>query len=78
MFKKRSCEIGLVVMCETGKRNENRNNKLKVLREKHKLVLFHLIQMKKGMKKRMKKRMKKKTTKRKTKMNNHKNQRIKR
>lgn len=60
----------LVVMCETGKRNENRNNKLKVLREKHKLVLFHLIQMKKG--------MKKKTTKRKTKMNNHKNQRIKR
>ena len=74
MFKKRSCEIGLVVMCETGKRNENRNNKMKVLREKHKLVLFHLIQMKKG----MKKRMKKKTTKRKTKMNNHKNQRIKR
>ena len=74
MFKKRSCEIGLVVMCETGKRNENRNNKLKVLREKHKLVLFHLIQMKKG----MKKRMKKKTTKRKTKMNNHKNLRIKR
>lgn len=74
MFKKRSCEIGLVVMCETGKRNENRNNKMKVLREKHKLVLFHLIQMKKG----MKKRMKKKTTKRKTKMNNHKNLRIKR
>ena len=64
----------MVVMCETGKRNENRNNKMKVLREKHKLVLFHLIQMKKG----MKKRMKKKTTKRKTKMNNHKNLRIKR